>query len=273
MANIRQRSLVIPREHGAWGILLVPLVTGACVALTDATGAIGLLPLSILALALFWLRTPVESWAGAGVIQARTHDELRLVRTVSAALAAVAILAGVWLFWGGQNRELIGIGLMAAVAFLLQAGLKRVWRSAKTAAQIIGSAGLTATAPAAYYVVSSELGTLAWSLWAANFLFAGNQIHYVHLRIGSAKAATRREKLAAGRWFLLGQIVLIGLLCAACRARTFSWYAALAFLPVLVRGFAWFVAPPQPLAVHRLGKSELFLAIAFGVLLIAGFRI
>ena len=30
---VRHRSLVIPREHGAWGILLIPLVTGASVGL------------------------------------------------------------------------------------------------------------------------------------------------------------------------------------------------------------------------------------------------
>jgi hypothetical protein len=162
--------------------------------------------------------------------------------------------------------------LAAGVAFLAQAGLKRLWRSARTTSQIIGSAGLTAAAPAAYLVACGRLGLTAWSLWAANFLFAANQIHYVHVRIAAARVATRREKLAAGRGFLIAQIVLMGLLCAACATGAFSWYAALAFLPVLVRGFAWFAAPPQPLAVQKLGKSELVLAIVFGALLIAGFR-
>ena len=30
--NSRLRTMVIPREHGAWGMLLVPLATGAVVA-------------------------------------------------------------------------------------------------------------------------------------------------------------------------------------------------------------------------------------------------
>jgi hypothetical protein len=39
---------------------------------------------------------------------------------------------------------------------------------------MVGTAGLTSTAPAAYYVVTGHLDPLAWSLWAANFLFAKN---------------------------------------------------------------------------------------------------
>ena len=51
------------------------------------------------------------------------------------------------------------------------------------------------------------------------------------------------------------------------------WYAAVAFLPVLLRGFAWFVARPAPLAVQALGKSELVYAAIFGVSLVIGMRV
>jgi hypothetical protein len=57
---------------------------------------------------------------------------------------------------------------------------------------MIGAAGLTATAPAAYYVVTSRLDAAAWSLWAANLMFAMNQIQYVQLR----KANLRFRNLA-----------------------------------------------------------------------------
>jgi hypothetical protein len=60
-SNARLHSLVIPREHGAWGMLLVPLATGAAVAVL-AGGHISSLPLLVIAaVAIFWLRTPVES--------------------------------------------------------------------------------------------------------------------------------------------------------------------------------------------------------------------
>src|SRR5690242_16476759 len=99
----RRRSLVVPREHGAWGILLVPLVTGAAAGLLAGGGARNLALFSIAALALFWLRTPVESWVGATPVRARTAAELRLVRGASLILAGVAAVALVALFQGGGN--------------------------------------------------------------------------------------------------------------------------------------------------------------------------
>ena len=84
----RRRSLVFPREHGAWGILLVPLVTGASAGLLAGGRAGPLAPLSIAVLALFWLRTPVESWMGTAPVRVRTGSELELVRNAAVALAA-----------------------------------------------------------------------------------------------------------------------------------------------------------------------------------------
>ena len=61
-------------------------------------------------------------------------------------------------------------------------------------------------------------------------------------------------------------------------ALAFAWHfgrmpgiAALAFVPLLLRGFVWFFRKAEPRAVHKLGKDELTHAIVFGVLTIAGF--
>ena len=269
----RRRSLIVPREHGAWGILLVPLITGASVGFFAGGASGGLVPFLLVALSLFWLRTPVESWVGTVPIRARTLEEVHLVRKTVLLLSIVAGGGLTWLFWGGRNRALIWVGCAAGIAFLIQSTVKGIWRSARTAAQMVGAAGLTSTAPAAYYVVTAHFGTVAWSLWAANLLFAINQIQFVQLRIVAARAASRREKLAAGRGFLVGQALLIVLILGACAAGAFQWYAALAFLPILLRGFAWFAAGPVPLEIHALGKSELFYACVFGVLLLIGMRL
>jgi hypothetical protein len=60
----RRRALVVPREHGAWGMLLVPLVTGAAVGLPAGGHVAPVLLLTTAALALVWLRTPFERWLG-----------------------------------------------------------------------------------------------------------------------------------------------------------------------------------------------------------------
>ena len=262
----RQKGLVVPREHGAWGILLVPLFSGAAMGLLGGGKPLPLTALTIAAVALFWLRTPVESWMGTSPMRTRSDAERQLVRRTVLALTTVSALALLSLFWGGANAGLWKIGTGSALAFAAQTILKK---RSRVAAQIIGAAGLTATAPAAFYVATGRLDLMAWSLWLANFLFAANQIHFVQLRIHAAKLLTRAEKLEAGKAFLAGQVALAGLLAIACALRLFHWYAAIAFVPALFRGFAWFTGTPGPLEVRRLGWSELSYAATFGVLLVS----
>ena len=191
----RRRALIVPREHGAWGMLLVPLATGAAAGWWRGGDAAGLAPLCLATLALFWLRTPVESWVGASALRARSAEELQLVKRVAALVGAVATVAVAWLFAGGERWALLWIGAAAGVAFLAQWGLKRRWRGA---AQMVGAAGLTATGAAAYYVTAGRMDEIGWAVWAANFLFAGNQIHFVQLRIHAAQAV---DRVAAGAGF------------------------------------------------------------------------
>ena len=270
--NVRSRSLILPREHGAWGILLVPLFTGACGGLIRGGSGGGLAPLLLVTLSLFWLRTPAESWVGSAPIRARTAGEFRTVRSTVFLLAAASCAELIWLFWGGRNRALIWMGAAAGIAFLGQSAVKWIWPKERTAAQMIGAVGLTSTAAAAYVVVTGRFGAMAWSLWAANLLFALNQIQFVQLRIRAARVECRCQKLKIGRGFLTAQLLLIALILAAGAGDVLPWYTTFAFLPLLVRGFAWFAARPKPLAIHTLGKSELLYACAFGILLVAGIR-
>src|SRR5215469_8946210 len=75
----RHRSLILPREHGAWGLLLVPMITGAGVAFRERSHIFPLILLSTAALALFWLRTPFESLLGTAAVRAESPDERRTV--------------------------------------------------------------------------------------------------------------------------------------------------------------------------------------------------
>jgi len=271
-AATRRRSLVVPREHGAWGILLVPLFTGAAVGLLEGGRAAPLLPLTLLALSLFWLRTPVESWLGAANVRARSESEFQLVRKWSFCLAAVSVAGLAWLFSETAPQGFLWIGAAAAAAFAAQALVKRFWRTARTAAQIVGAAGLASTAPAAYYAATGRLDGAAGALWAANVLFASNQIQFVQTRLHALHAVSPRDKFAAGRAFFAGQLVLLTVLISACAAGLFRWYAAIGFLPLLMRGFAWFGEGSKPLAIHAVGKRELLYACLFGILLAAGFH-
>jgi hypothetical protein len=267
----RHRALIVPREHGAWGLLLVPMITGAGVAFHQASHIFPLILLLTSALALFWLRTPLESFLGTSAMRAQTLEEAHTLRSAIVLFAGTAAVALAALLWAGRNADLWPLGAAVAAAFIGQAILKKTGRRTRMLSEMVGTIGLTASAPAAYYVITGEFNATAWMLWLANILFAGDQIHYVQLRIHTAKIQGFRAKLAHGWGFALGQALMTAIITLACLARLMPPIASLAFAPLLFRGWFYFVQEPTPLVVRRLGWSELKHATAFCVLLIATF--
>ncbi len=269
--SARMRLLVWPREHGAWGILLIPLLTGGAVGLIHGGSALPLVLFAITALALFCLRTPFESLLGTTPMRAQTSDERRTVLLVSIVFATVAALALEALLADGRNPGLLVLGGVAGLLFVLQNLARRLGRPGRMISQLIGALALTSTALGAYYVVTGRVDERAVAVWLTNWVFAGNQIHFVQLRIHGARLAGWTQKFARGRAFFAGQILML-------LARVLGWQIGLlpglvllAFVPVLMRGLAWFFRGPEPLRVHRLGITELAHAISFGVLLVVGF--
>ena len=267
----RRRALIVPREHGAWGLLLVPLATGAAIGLRNGTRVFPLLLLLIVALALFWLRAPLESWIGTSPMRAQTREERKLVGSVILGLAVISLVTLTGLFWGGRNHDLWFLGAIAGGAFVAQAVLKRAGYRLRMLAEMVGTIGLSASAPAAYYVVTGKLNATAWTLWLANLIFAGDQIHYVQLRLHTARIEGLRAKLAHGWKFAIGQAALTLALTVACVGGLMPPLASLAFAPLLFRGWFYFIQRPAPLLVRRLGWSELAQACAFCMLFIAAF--
>jgi len=269
----RRRGLIFPREHGAWGMLLVPLVTGGAIGLLDGGRIWPLALLAVVAFVLFWLRTPLESWLGTSPMRTRSPEERRLAARALLILGMFGGVTLITLFWNGAHAKLLWIGLIVAATFAAQALLKKSAPHARAAAQLIGALGLTCTAPAAYYVVTGHLDTKAWILWLVNWLFAGDQIRFVQLKIRSARAEGLADKLSHGLAFLIGQTVLACMLALICYLGLLPWLALLAFVPVLVRGLLWFVEAPGPLIIRRLGWMELTQSVIFGILLVSGFHL
>jgi hypothetical protein len=218
----RMSSLIAPREHGAWGLLFVPLATGGALGLLAGGNGLPLMALAIAALALFWLRTPVESWLGTGLLRAQGQRERRVVGIAILLLAAIASVALASLFSKGRNRGLLILAPIAVSTFLAQAVLRKLGRRTRMLSQIVGTLGLTVTAPAAYYVTMGTLDRIAWALWMANLLFAGDQIHFVQLRLRSVRASGWAQKFVSGRGFFAGQMLLATALIVAWRFAAFA---------------------------------------------------
>ncbi len=105
--SLRQRALVFPREHGAWGMLLVPLATGAVAALRSGVNFAALALFILAAMSLFWLRTPLESWLGTSAIKAQTKEERAFVLKMIVAIGALAVVSVAALLWCVQPRGLL----------------------------------------------------------------------------------------------------------------------------------------------------------------------
>ena len=269
----RMRSFVLPREHGAWGILLIPLVTGGWVGYEAGARIAPLLLFAVAALALFCLRTPAEVWLETSPLRAQTTAEKRTVLLSIGVYASLAAIALFDLIWRERAILLLVLGAAVAALFVAQGILKKLSRRNRMLAQLVGALGLTSTAAGAYYVVTGNLDATALLVWGLNWLFAANQIHFVQLRIRAARAATLAEKLNEGRSFLAGEAMTVLILLLAWRLGGLPGAAAWAFGPVLARGLVWFFRRPTPLGIHRLGFSELAHALTFGALLSLGFHI
>src|SRR5271167_2651967 len=103
----RLKAMVVPREHGAWGMMLVPLATGAIVALRSGVNRGALTLFIVAAMSLFWLRTPVEAWLGASAIKARTSQERAFVLRVIVGISLLAAASVAALRWNGRDRGLL----------------------------------------------------------------------------------------------------------------------------------------------------------------------
>ena len=190
----RMRTMVIPREHGAWGMLLVPLATGAIAAARSGVNGSALTLFVAAALSLFWLRTPVESWLGTSPIKAHNaHERTVVLRTIRD--GALALLSVAALLWSG-NRGLIVIGAIAVLAFAAQAGVKKLGRKGRMPAQIIGAIGLTSTAAGAYYVATGRLDRIAVALWVATGCSPAIRFTLCNCAFTQSRLQLRRESTA-----------------------------------------------------------------------------
>jgi hypothetical protein len=206
-------------------------------------------------------------------MHAHTVEEKKTVWQATLIISSFAGLPLYLLFRNGQHLGLLFVGAIAGAAFATQACVKLFGRKMRMPAQMIGAIGLTSTAAGAYYVVTGRMDSLAYALWAANWLFACDQIHFVQLRLRNSKATGRRNRFTRGWAFLTLQILMLAMIASLSLASYLPVLAVIAFIPITIRGVAWVFQKPETLDVQWLGLTELLHAITFAVLLITCFYI
>jgi len=237
----------MPREHGAWGILLIPFAT--------AVGVSGVLDVR-----MALLLASVLCFYVARTSFLKQHAKWTFLLLTGSALCTAPLLIEWRLWW------LAAFGMVAAAL-----AFRRTERS--LAMQLIAVAGLTSTAPAAWYAATGSLDRRAWLLWGLNFLYFAGGVFYVKMHVA---AAIRRKPLDHGSdRFALGAATLTyyagmsGVLVAFAAAHWIPWAALLAYAPVVIRAIAGVCRLSATLRIKRLGWNEVAYSLVYAMVLIA----
>lgn len=264
---------VLPREHGAWGILLVPFLTAAGIAGVFSPAVV----LALLAVVLAFLaRTPLSVWLlpGAGhrqpALSAAQARRWTFFYGGPASLVGV-VLVVVWRFEDLLVLAALALGLFFLHLLELRRGGPRGW-----VAELLGTGALTLSAPVAWVAATGALDSNGLLVWLLNAAFFCTGLVYVKARIG-AVGAGRHSRVAApqnaARAVLFFHLVVVAFVAALIAAR---WASPLVILPFLVataragwgtRRFG------QRFAVRRLGWNEVAHSLVFALLLVAAFRL
>lgn len=269
-------SGTIPRQHGAWSVLLLSFALGAAVAGHFTAGT--LLLLLALAAAMparhvigLWLRAPAD-------------DPRRRVWLAWATLYALVVaLSVVPLSFAYDLRLLLPLGAVAGLTGVAVTALERSRRDRTLGGELLGMIGLCVALPLAYVVSEGSSWVTAAGLWLlALLMFCGGVFHVRHLcragRGGPANgppdASPGRAMSGSARASLLYHLGAMALVLGLGAAGLMPSAAFLALAPAAARA-AWSALQPPPTRpnVRRLGFSELAHGVLFTLLAVAVFRL
>ncbi len=172
--------LILPREHGAWGMLLQPFVAAAILCRTWNTE----LTVSLVALLVaFIIREPLVVLARQRWVWRDTRPETAVAKRVLAWEVPLLVLCGGFLWLRLPRMPLVALaalGLMMTGAAIWMT-LKNRQRS--TALQIVSAFGLSSGALLAALAGVHELPPWVWVLWLVLSLHSFVGVLVVHARL------------------------------------------------------------------------------------------
>jgi hypothetical protein len=257
---------ILPREHGAWGVLFIPLAVGAFIA---GNMSWNILLLAFSTLGVFMASVPLQlilRHRNVSPQDSEKHHQSRRWATVHLAAGSGFLIP---LLLQGYTLLLI-IGAFGVAVFVAHVVL--VTRYGKSiATDMLALAGLALSVLSAYYVGTHTIDLKAIVLWILNVLFFGCSVVYVHMKM---KALPIRqtgihltEKLSIGK---LNILYHIGILCCvpllALLAES-SQGILMAFLPMVVHAVYGTFQLSRRVRFKRLGFILLGYSIWFGMVL------
>ena len=264
------QSWFIPREHGAWGIVLIPFLTAVIIAGSYQAPVWVALAAVFLA---FIARYPVELLMVPSAYRRAGSPERSQARKFAWAYGLPATLLGGLLVVYWQLYLLLPLGGVALALFLVHVRGGKSGEERSLVMELVGTVGLTLSGLVGWIAATGGLDRAGLLIWALNGLFFCSGVLYVKARIRS-RLAVHRPELASGASLMVGWHLALVVFVAAMVVM--KWLSPLIVLPFVVAAAraAWGAQQGgRPFVLTRLGWSEVALSVFFAMFLTLGFRL
>lgn len=263
---------MIPKEHGAWGMLLTTFFIGA---FSASAFSPAVLIFGGASLSYFLLRAPILALKDARwqkSYKAGTRKAFLWFIVYSAMMAVFGIpLFLVYKKW----PLLIFFALSLPLLGIHTAFSSGDFRSVKN--ELVSFAALSMTAPLAYYVATDELALRTFSLYVVCFLYYSATIFYVKMnvtaRVRKNDLATLRGKLSVASTALTYQCGALFVILVLGIAGIAPPSAYVAFLPSLWKTAARALNLQEQVPIRKIGWTEVLHGVIFAVITIASYRL
>lgn len=253
-------KLKLPREHGAWAMIYVPMAVGMLVA---GTVNWSVLWLGLSATTFFIARESTTVWWKARRSGTPSETAFRYMAgyLLLSALSGLPLLVVYKLFW------LIPFAVFGVILLAINTVQTADKEDRSLMGELLAILGMTATAPTTLYAAQGSWDSSALWLWLINILFFASSVFHVKWLLASTTTRRAAERDQAKRFGLLYHILLGVCLLTGLLTQNFSLWLCIAFAPVVLRAL-WAIAHPvQRVNLKRVGIQEIVYSLIFVVAL------
>lgn len=260
-----------PKEHGAWGMLYVPLLIAAGM---TQTFNIPMLLLTLVATLVFLSQRPFVLLMTSPAVRRDPGMLRRNLVWLAVYWVISSSLLGVLVF---QYRLefLIHFGVVAIPIAFVFTFFVITNRVRTVPGEIGGISGLTLTGPLAHYVAVGQVQAAGLWLWMLSILYFSSSVFYVKAVVAAfvkSRSNTGVESPVLARICSFYHLGLLGLIAGMVALDKLPVVMLIAFLPVIVRGLWGIRKPRARLNFARIGWTEVVYSLFFAVATIAAMR-
>jgi hypothetical protein len=256
-------SSSIPKQHGAWSILIACFILGTFVGASFGVNSV------VLLIAIIFGYIARHAW---NVFFRQTRNKKRKSEALGWSLtySLVSFAGGAYLLLVAGLWDILQFALLALAVGVLTLILSRQRMEFTARGEIAGIMGLTLAAPAAELVASGELSSQTVGLYVLCLFFFAGSVYHVRYLVRSKKATQgpAGERVKHGLPSIIYHVLILTIVVLG--STVFLWFPPLApvvFIPVTIKAL-WTVGHryKKPLQIRQIGYREVAHTVIFVII-------